>query len=95
MCEICRGKCNKLYSNCLVNHSGYLGNDSGSPTLSMVNSFGPLLPFRALNPSNGILDVPVTNCTSNMVTMVTRLVNTDLKETQSLFITEILNHIPE
>jgi len=29
----------------------------------MVNSFGPLLPLRALKPSNGILDVPVTNYT--------------------------------
>ena len=94
MCGICRGECNILYSNCLVNYD-YLGNDSGSPTLSMVNSFGPLLPFRALNPSNGILDVPVTNCTSNTITTVTRLVKTDLKETQSLLITEVLNDIPE
>ena len=61
----------------------------------MVKSFGPLLPFRALNPSNGILDVPVTNCTDNTVTMVTRVINTNLKETQSLLITEILNDIPE
>ena len=61
----------------------------------MVKSFGPLLPFRALNPSNGILDVPVTNCTGNTVTMVTRVINTDLKETQSLLITEILDDIPE
>lgn len=82
------------YSNCLANYD-HLGNDSGSPTLSMVKSFGPLLPFRALNPSNGILDVPVTNCTSNTVTMVTRVINTDLKETQSLLITEVLNDIPE
>lgn len=66
---------NELYSN----YYGHLGNESGSPTLSIVNNFGPLLPLRALNPSNGILDVPVTNCTSNTVTMVTIVVVTHLK----------------
>ena len=76
MYEICSDK-TRCISNCLVN-CGYLGNDSGSPTLSMVNSLGPLLPLRALKPSNGMLEVPVTNCTDNRVTMVTRLMGTNL-----------------
>lgn len=39
----------------------YLGRLLTSLKKSIVNLFGPLLPLRALNPSNGTLDVPVTN----------------------------------
>ena len=44
---------------------GYLGNMVGSPQQSIVNFLGPVLPRRAENPSNGILEVPVTNYKKN------------------------------
>lgn len=39
-----------------------LGRLSELPHFSIVNFLGPLLPRSALKPSNGILEVPVTNC---------------------------------
>ena len=39
----------------------YLGSISGDPQQSIVNFLGPVLPRRAEKPSNGILEVPVTN----------------------------------
>ena len=38
-----------------------LGNALTSLKKSIVNLLGPLLPLSALKPSNGTLDVPVTN----------------------------------
>ena len=45
---------------CNLGHT-HLGKLWGSPHCSMLNFFGPLLPFKALNPSKGTLEVPVTN----------------------------------
>lgn len=41
-----------------------LGNWFVLPHFSMVNSCGPLLPYKARNPFIGTRDVPVTNCRS-------------------------------
>ena len=45
----------------LTDLDAHLGRLSGVPHFSIVNFLGPLLPLRAEKPSNGILDVPVTN----------------------------------
>jgi hypothetical protein len=42
----------------------YLGKLFGFPHFSTQNFLGPVLPLRAANPSYGILDVPVTNCSN-------------------------------
>lgn len=38
------------------------GNLLGSYALIILNFYGPCIPLNALNPSRGILEVPVTNC---------------------------------
>lgn len=48
------------YAN-LLKHVCALGKSSGFPHFSIVNRFNPLLPRSAANPSQGILEVPVTN----------------------------------
>lgn len=46
----------------LLKHVCALGRLFGLPHFSIQNFLGPIDPLNAENPSNGILDVPVTNC---------------------------------
>ena len=50
------------YQVVYTHHVCALGNASGLPHFSMVNSCGPLLPYRCAKPFMGTRDVPVTNC---------------------------------
>lgn len=42
----------------------------------MLNFWGPLNPFNALNPSGGTLEVPVTNCKNEVLKLISKLSNT-------------------
>lgn len=46
----------------LLKHVCALGRLFGFPHFSIQNFLGPIEPLNAENPSNGILEVPVTNC---------------------------------
>ena len=54
--------CSVAFKFCFLQQT-YLGRLLMSLKKSMVNLLGPLLPRSALKPSNGTLEVPVTNCT--------------------------------
>lgn len=48
-----------------------LGKLFGLPHFSMQNFLEPIEPLRAANPSKGMLEVPVTNCSSlNLCSLV-------------------------
>lgn len=52
----------------------YLGRAVIFPHFSTQNLLGPLLPRREANPSYGMLDVPVTNCTQSITRWDTQMV---------------------
>lgn len=67
--------CSIYYTSLLKTTLLYLGKLFGLPHFSMQNFRGPVDPRRAANPSYGMLDVPVTNCSNlNRCSLVNRLI---------------------
>lgn len=62
-----------------------LGSWSVLPTFSIVNSWGPLLPYKDRNPFMGTRDVPVTNCSKRALISLLREYTAYIKKMSRIY----------